>query len=277
MKARLDGDAAEGTNEAGGTTEKDPAQRRVGSVRDAVAILRHLESQANPTGVNRIARTLGLSPSSCFNLLKTLVDEQFVDFDDRSKLYTLGSGAIALGRRALDPAGALGLIRPRLEAVADRHSVTAGLWHLRRGEQLILVGYAECAATFRIQLATGQRLPNASGAGGRCVMAFSGLNDEAIRRRFDMVKWGAAPDFADYLAQVQFARANRWAIDAGNFISGVTTLAAPCLDAGESPEYVVTATLFTGQYPLDRLGSIAEDVRNQAEWLAARLFRVSRR
>jgi DNA-binding IclR family transcriptional regulator len=251
-------------------------QRRVNSVHQAIAILRYLELQERAIGVNGIARALDISPSSCFNLLKTLVEEQFADFDRSSKLYSLGPGAAVLGRRALDPAGALSLIRPRLEALADRHSVTASLWRMRRGRQLILVGFAESDASFRVHLATGQQIPSGSGAAGRCVMAFSELDEAAIRRRYDRVNWGVAPDFATYLAEVRATRAHRWAIDTGNLISGVTSVAAPCLNAAEVPEYVITATMFTGQHSRDRLEAIAEDVRRQAEWLATRLFKGSR-
>ncbi len=261
------------TADAGG---KDAPQRRVGSVRDAIAILRHLESVGSAVGVNRVARDLDLSPSSCFNLLKTLVDEQFVDFDQTTKLYSLGPGAIALGRRALDPAGAFTLLRERLEALADRHRVTASLWRPRRGEQIVLIGFAESAAAFRIHLTVGQRLPNASGAGGRCIMAFSGLDDAAIRRRFETVKWGVTPDFDVFLEGVRAARVDNFAIDEGNFISGVTTVAAPVLNSEGAPEYVATATMFTGQHPRDRLEVIAGDLRSQAEWLAGRLFRPVR-
>ena len=49
----------------------------VGSVVQALAILRHLSEASKPLGVTAVARALGISPSSCFNLLKTLVAEDF--------------------------------------------------------------------------------------------------------------------------------------------------------------------------------------------------------
>lgn len=276
MQMAKRGDAVMAAAPTGGIGEAETPQRRVGSVRDAIAILRHLESLEGAAGVNRIARALDLGPSSCFNLLKTLVDEQFVDFDQNTKLYSLGPGAIALGRRALDPIGAFELIHQRLEAIADRHSMTIGLSRPRRGEQLVLVGLAESAAAFRIHLSVGQRLPIAGGAGGRCMMAFSELDDSEIRRRFNTVKWGKQPDFKSYLAEVRKTAERHWAIDEGNYIAGVTTVAAPCLNTNGTPAYVITATMFAGQHPRDRLETIAKDIRTQAEWLATRLFKVVR-
>ncbi|MBM4232017.1 MAG: IclR family transcriptional regulator [Gammaproteobacteria bacterium] len=251
---------------------QDAAQRRVGSVRNAAAILRYLQEIGAGIGVNAIARTLRISPSSCFNLLKTLVDETLVDFDNETKRYSLGTGAIILGRRALDPYGAFELVRQRLESMADKHQVTVGLWRPRRGDQLVLVGYADSAAAFRIHLTVGQRLPIASGAAGRCVMAISPLDSGAIRRWLDKVKWAEAPNPKKYLAELDAVRQRGYAIDEGQFIKGVSTLAAPGVTPVGAIEYIVTATMFTGQYPHERMLLIAEDLRATAKWLVERLF-----
>lgn len=251
---------------------EDAAQRRVGSVRNAAAILRHLQEIGAGIGVNAIARALRISPSSCFNLLKTLVDETLVDFDSATKQYSLGAGAIVLGRRALDPYGAFELVRQRLEAMADKHQVTVGLWRPRRGDQLVLVGYADSAAAFRIHLTVGQRLPIASGAAGRCVMAFSDFDSAAIRRSLEKVKWAEVPNPKKYIADLEMIRQRGYAIDEGQFIKGVTTLAAPGITPAEAIEYIVTATMFTGQYPHDRMLLISEDLRATAGWLVERLF-----
>src|SRR3546814_9732494 len=42
-------------------------------------------------GVNAIARATNLSPSTCFGILKTLVGEEFAEFDPGSKHYRLGT------------------------------------------------------------------------------------------------------------------------------------------------------------------------------------------
>ena len=47
----------------------------VESVRTAITILRFVASQSKSFGVNAIAREVGVSPSSCFNIVKTLTLE----------------------------------------------------------------------------------------------------------------------------------------------------------------------------------------------------------
>lgn len=253
------------------SSNENDTRRRVGSVRHAAAILRHLEGIGAGLGVNPIARALDISPSSCFNLLKTLADEQLVDFDAETKLYSLGPGAIALGRRALDPRGAFELVRQRLEALADRHHITVSLWRPRRGDQFALIGYAESAATFRIHLTVGQRLPSAAGAGGRCMMAFSELDEAAIRRRIERVKWAETPDLEAYLRDVEATREQGWAIDIGQFIKGVTTIAVPAFGQ-PAIEFLVMGTMFTGQFESAQLAAIADELASTAKWLSTRLF-----
>jgi DNA-binding IclR family transcriptional regulator len=49
------------------------AEPVVGSVVKALAILRHLAEGPDRCGVNAIAMAVSLNPSSCFNIVKTLV------------------------------------------------------------------------------------------------------------------------------------------------------------------------------------------------------------
>jgi DNA-binding IclR family transcriptional regulator len=252
--------------------EEAGTQRRVGSVKAAIAILRYLERLQTGAGVNAIARALEISPSSCFNLLKTLADERFLDFEPTTKLYTLGPGAIALGRSALDAGGAFALAKRRMEQVADAHHVTVALWRLHRGEQLLLVGLAESEATTRIHMTVGHRVPVAAGAAGRCLLAWSDEKPDAVARRLKVVKWAVAPDPDTYLRELAETRSRGWALDEGGFLAGVTSLAAPVLNAAGLAQYCVATTMFSAQHGPQDYPQIADDLRSVADWLAERLF-----
>jgi DNA-binding IclR family transcriptional regulator len=248
------------------------AQRRVGSVKAAVAILRHLVRTGSAMGVNALARALDISPSSCFLLLKTLVDERLLDFDPVSKLYSLGPGAIALGRGAIDPAGSFALVRTKLEELAVAHDATVGLWRLRLAEQLIVVGFAESTATTRIHITVGHRVPIAAGAAGRCALAFSRSDPQSIAGRLAAVRWANTPDLQTYVKDLEKVRERGWAIDEGGFLQGVTTIAAPVLNAEGLLELCLTATTFIGQHDAARQQLIAMGLQDIGRWLSERLF-----
>lgn len=122
---------------------------RIGTVSSTIAILRQLASAQSPLGVNAIARYLSLTPSSCFNILKTLASENIVDFD---------------------PNAAYEIVRARLEALAETWGMTAGLWRAH-SDRILLVGYVAGARMMRIQMTVGLRLPTLIGSVGRSMAA----------------------------------------------------------------------------------------------------------
>src|ERR1700676_5055294 len=90
----------------------------VGSIVHALRILRHLARSPQAHGVTAIAREVGISPSSAFNIVKTLVAEGFLHFDRKHKRYSLGPGALDLAGRVLDDQRAYDLMRDSLENLA---------------------------------------------------------------------------------------------------------------------------------------------------------------
>lgn len=104
----------------------------VGALVAGPQILRYLRRQSEPAGVNRIARDLKLNPSTCFNLLRTLVHEQLAVMDPETKTYSLGLGLVELARGTLDQVSYVRFVRPSLERIAAlregrHHGFSAGL------------------------------------------------------------------------------------------------------------------------------------------------------
>ncbi len=255
-----------------GPTRQDMEGPRVGSVASAVAILRHLARHPEGAGVNAIARSLSLSPSSCFNVLKTLTRERFLEFDPASKLYTVGPDAILVARRALDPGGAFALCRADLEVLADRYQLAVGLWRTSRNRRVVLLGFAESEAATRIHMTVGQRLPILTGALGRCVAAHNGFDRTDLLAKLAEVQWANAPSMKEYLADVELARQRGWAIDENGFMNGVTTIAAPVLDGQGLVAFSISCALFAGQYDKAQQEEIGLAIRGVAERLSARIF-----
>ena len=223
------------------------SETRVGSITTAIAILRFLAQLDGPLGVNAIARELGINQSSCFNILRTLTAEQFVEFDPADKRYSLGFGSIALARRALDPENAFDIVRPTIERMARRDDLTIGMWRLTdHPQRLLLVGHCESDAPMHIRFSVGQRTPRLAGAMGRMVAAALGLDEAEIRREFESLRWEVSPTIETYLASIDLARDNGWATDVGTYARGVETLAVPVFD-GTALRYILSLTTFGGR------------------------------
>lgn len=249
-----------------------PSRPPIGSVKQAVAVLRHLGSIEGGQGVTHIARELGIGPSSCFNVLRTLVSEDLVAFDPQAKTYRLGLGMLnlagaALGRNALARAAAA-----PMEELASRHDAAVGLWRLTAGDRLTLVVLAESESATRIHMAVGQRQPAAAGATGRAVLAARGWDDRAVGDAFDGLRWQSAPSRCEYTQQVRTTRERGFARDIGQINYGISTVAAAICDAPGDPRFVLSASAFSGRHDDAALDGIGRDLAALARRIGAAVY-----
>jgi DNA-binding IclR family transcriptional regulator len=233
----------------------------VGALAAGLRLLRHLARSQSPAGVSQLARELRLNPSTCFNLLKTLVHEELVTFDPATKTYRIGLGLVAMARGALEPASYVKLVRPHLEAIAARHRVTATLWQRMGEDRVLLVDRADNDAAMRVHMNIGQRLPMYVAALGRCMAASSGLSQAALRKQFARLRWQDAPSFDTYWKQVEQARARGYAVDEGHFVRGVTTVSAAVVGPHGVPVMAVSAVGFSAQFKGAELRALCDDIR----------------
>lgn len=240
----------------------------VGALTAGLGILRHLTRARAPLGVSQVARELGLNPSTCFNLLKTLVHERLVTFDERTKTYAIGLGFVEMAKGSLEKASFARLARPHLDAIATEFRVTMTLWQRAGRDRVVLVERADNDDAMRVHMSIGQRLPALIGALGRCIAAFDGMEEAEIRARFTELRWQDPPGIETYLAEVRAARAHGYAIDMDRYVRGVITVSAPVLDDAGAPIMALSAIGFSGQFTPLRLDALAQAVKERARQLS---------
>ncbi len=239
-------------------------EKLVGALISGLAIVRHLAITSSPIGVSRIAKDLNLNSSTCFNLLKTLVHERLVIFDDSTKTYTIGIGLVELAKGALEQASFVRMLRPHLEQIASRHSVTATLWQRTSNERVVLVDRADNLSAIRVHMSIGQRLPMYIAALGRCMAAFSDLSPVELRGRVSQLRWEDGPNFEEYLADVKQVLKRGYAVDLGNYVKGVSTVSAAVIDNTNKPVMAISAIGFSAQLNAAAIKSLGEDIRDRA-------------
>lgn len=228
----------------------------VRSVSQAFAILRLLSSHPAGLTLSTIARELELSPSSCLNLLRTLVGEGMAERAGAEKLYRAAAAwdRLDFARGAVDRV--IAAARPGMRAFAQAHEATVGLWHAVSNDRLELVTLAESGAATRIHMVVGQRQPIGGGATGRALAASEGLPATELHRRYDAVRWQSPLSFADYARQVDRTAAVGYAIDDGFGHAGVCSLGSR-LGATGSARFCLSASIFANSRDaagLTRLG-----------------------
>lgn len=203
-----------------------PAPARAPAVTRAIGILKVLGESSHPLGVNAIARAIDVVPSSCLHILRALAEEGMVHVDVRTKQYSLGLGLLMLARDMAGRSQFARAVQPELERLARDHSVTATAVEMDARERLVVVALAQAPTLWRLQVGLGARVPAFISATGRCVAAYSGLDNAALASRFSRLKWHNPPEFETWLADVELARRTGIAVDIGQYTAGLTVVAA---------------------------------------------------
>jgi DNA-binding IclR family transcriptional regulator len=218
-------------------------QRQVPAVERAIAILRLLGRSETPLGVNAIARTLGLVPSTCLHILRVLVAQELAAFDQETKRYQLDAGILSIARGALRNGSFTDLVQPGLDRISQAYGVTTNAVRVVGLGHQTVVAISRSASAFEIRVGIGSRFPALISATGRCIAAFGGYQLEEIEPHFHALRWDSPPSLRTWRAEVEETRRNGYAVDRDSYISGVTIVAAPVMSARRVSHSVVAIGL----------------------------------
>ncbi len=233
--------------------------RPVPAVVHAVRILRCLSRMDEPAGVTAIARGAGISPSTCFNILRTLVGEGLVSFNAFTKSYDLGPGLVELGAKLLGLRH-MDVVRAEMAPVAIDHGVLIAVWQVTTEERIVLIDRVFPASQMHVEMRIGQRRPAFSGAVGRCVAAALRLSADDLKRRYDEVRWQNAPGFDVFLADTARAGIDGYATDNGNLFRGIHNVGAVVADETGEPRLAFTGVSIAGTLSEEEIQQLGRDM-----------------
>jgi DNA-binding IclR family transcriptional regulator len=207
----------------------------------AAAVLRLLGKSDGPLALQAVARELGLVPSTCLYVLRALVAEELVSFDAATKRYTLEAGVLTLARQWLRRNQFSDLAQPTLDRLAASFGVTMLGVQIVGLDHMVVVAIAQAGQNFQLSTQLGSRVPARISATGRCLAAFGDYSASELEARFASLRWDDPPRFDEWMRQVGQTRERGFAIDEGNYISGVTVVAAPVWRSRGTPGNALVA------------------------------------
>jgi DNA-binding IclR family transcriptional regulator len=160
------------------------------------------------------------------HVLRALVDEGFVAFDGEEKTYRTGVGLLTLVRESMANSQYPRIVQPVLDKLSAENHVNALAVEVDSRERMVVVAFSRASSTVSLYVSVGSRFPAYVSATGRCVAAASGLSKDKLKKRFETLRWEREPRFEEWYADVERARAEGVALDRGNYIRGLTILAA---------------------------------------------------
>lgn len=237
----------------------------------AAAILRLLGKSDTPLGLQTIARSLNLVPSTCLYVLRALVDEEFVHFDPDTKRYSLEAGVLTLARHWLRRNQFTDLSQPVLNSISQEFDVTVLGVNIVGLEHIIIVAISQAGNNFQISAQVGSRFPALISATGRCIVAFGDYPEDELQEKFNSLRWDEPPTFDEWKAQIENARSDGFAIDDGNYIAGVTVVAAPVWKSRDKLSHALVAIGISSTLKRNGLPLLQQTLLKSAQTLSKQL------
>ena len=211
---------------------RDKTNYVIQSVAHALDVLEQFFGDVDELGVTELSKRLKLHKNNVFRLLATLEARSYIEQNRATENYRLGIKCLLLGRRYIHHMGLVRQARPILTDLAKKCRESAYVAILRRDGVVPLEAAEPEDRAVRIMLPVGLTLPLHCTASGKAHLAFEPeeqLNatlPEHLRRFTDHT----IVDRAQLLEQLQNVARDGYAIDTGEFMDEVNSVAVPIRD-----------------------------------------------
>ena len=207
--------------------------RATEAARRVVTVLDLLGESADGIGVQEVARSLDVHPSTASRLLATLGASGIVERDPGSKRYRIGARVVGLAAAMVDRLPVVSQARPQLEHLSAATSETANL-AIRDGFHVVYVDQVTPAQTVVMASWVGRRSPVHASSSGKVLIAFGdpSLRDAASRRRLERLTDRTVVSTSKLRQIWAQTRRQGYAASSGELEDGLVTIAAPVIVDG---------------------------------------------
>ena len=218
------------------------------SVDRALDLLFHLHAEREARGVSELARALALPKSTVHRLLQALARRGLVEQDAGGR-YGPGARLVALGLGAQQRDPVVGVARPVLEEEAAALGETVFLT-APRGAGMMVLDKAEGAGFLRAAPRLGEEVPLHATAVGKLALAFAPERFPLDGPGLETFTEKTLRDREALRAEVERARKQGFAENHGEWVDGLSVVAAPVLlDAGGGARRFVAALAVAAATP----------------------------
>jgi DNA-binding IclR family transcriptional regulator len=197
-------------------------------LKKAVEIIKLIVKEHSPLGVTDIARSLSISKSTTFGILKSLEEESFLAKDPSSKKYSTGSTLFELSKKILRTTDVAVVGRPHLERLLEAVDETIFLG-IREDEAVKVIDILEPQKEIKISSSLGARMSLFAGVVGKIFLSAMSdkelmelLSQKGLRRYTE----NSIVDAEQFLREIESTRARGYAVDLEEYMKGVRAVGA---------------------------------------------------
>lgn len=220
--------------------------RRVPAVERAFRLVRLLAAQG-AVSLSQAVEATGMNKSTAYYILRALVAEHVVVYDEERRTYELGPALVEIGAVAAERMNDVSLAKRYLSELLDQINATIVLYRRIGLTEVMLVDKLERRHRVRITLQVGTPVPIQGGSFGRVFLAYDEPSQVAAVLAGGLQSFTAKSVTSKeaFLRDLERVRERGFAVDHEGFALGVSTVAAPIFDRTGEIRLVAAAVAFT--------------------------------
>lgn len=204
----------------------------VQSVDRALNIMEIISDYSNGLGITDISEKSSLHKSTVHRILKTLIDNGYVEQDGVSKNYLITFKLYNLGKRKIENLDIVKVAKPSIEILSTKVKETVHLV-IRDGADVVYIDKVEADNTINMSSKVGRRSPVYCTSVGKSMLAYE--TDEVIKSVWDesnILKYteNTIIDYNDFLKELAKVKELGYALDNEENEIGVVCIGAPIFD-----------------------------------------------
>lgn len=223
------------------------------AIRRAMDVIRAVaQFQRSGASLSRVASAVGLNQSTAFRILRSLVEERMLYFDESDRSYHLGLLTFELGLAAQGRSQVQNHWRGVIEQIAQRTRLTTYLMARSDNEAVCLLCVQGATMIRAMPMEVGQRLPLGIGAGSLAILA-SLENDEleqvlhAQGGQREMFP-GGQQDRSALDARIEQSRRDGYSLSSGTVAPGIAGLGVVVLPRQGLLQLAISVSAVTNEF-----------------------------
>lgn len=210
------------------------------TIEKAADLLFHLLEAGGPQGVTVLARNTGQPKANVFRQLNALSKRDLVEQDESGR-YQLGFGLAALGMGVMEREPICAAVRSELEHLAEETGETAFLV-VARGDKLSIADKIEGSGFIRATPQVGATMPVHATAVGKLYLAYASGRLPEAEDHLEAFTSRTITNEPALKRELNRVRKRGWATNDGEWLRGLSVVAAPLLDDDRLLGGIVLAT-----------------------------------
>lgn len=204
-------------------------QNSIPALSKSISVLKAIAGGMQNYSIAELAREVGVAHTTCYRIIQTLVDADWLRPRAGGVGYELSYGLMPMVDPFLNHRVLIDTISPVVEQLVEKTSLSAKL-SVRQGDDAVTVYRVESPQPMSLSGRVGVRFSLAYGSSGACLL--SGLTDKRIDRIINESSddvWKRQKP-ADVRKRIETAREGHYCMDMGSFHPQVHTISSPLYD-----------------------------------------------